>query len=183
MSLPKHLGGHLNKTHIDNGSLDWAIRLFKVKSFLDIGCGPGGMVELAISKNLQSLGIDGDFTLKRFDKSKFVIHDFTQSPLVLDKDFDLCWSCEFVEHVEELYIDNYMKTFISAKNVIMTYAPPGTPGHHHVNCKPAEYWIDIFQNYNFKYDDALTNELKTHSTMKKPFIQKNGLFFTKCIEN
>ena len=37
MSLPKHLGGHLNKTHIDNGSLDWAIRLFKVKSFLDIG--------------------------------------------------------------------------------------------------------------------------------------------------
>jgi len=181
MSLSKHLGGHLNKTHVDEGSLNWSINLFNIKSFLDVGCGPGGMVELANSKNLYSLGIDGDYTLKRFDSSKFIIHDFTKGSLVLDQEFDLCWSCEFVEHVEEIYVDNYMKTIASARRVIMTYAPPGKPGHHHVNCKPAEYWIDVFKKYNFIHDEDLTDQLRKHSSMKKPFVQNYGLFFNKSI--
>ena len=39
--LPKHLGGHLNKTHVDRGSLEILKRRFDIKSMLDIGCGPG----------------------------------------------------------------------------------------------------------------------------------------------
>ena len=35
------------------------------KRMVDVGCGPGGMVELALSKGLQAAGIDGDFTLQR----------------------------------------------------------------------------------------------------------------------
>ena len=56
--LEPHLGGHQNKTHLDNGALDWLIKTFDAKSFLDIGCGPGGMVELAKSKGLLVKGID-----------------------------------------------------------------------------------------------------------------------------
>lgn len=182
MSLPKHLGGHLNKTHLDEGSLNWAIKLFNIKSFLDVGCGPGGMVEMAHLKGLQSLGIDGDFTLRRFDNSKFIIHDYSAGPLVLDQHFDLCWSCEFVEHVNETYIDNYMITISAAERVIVTFAPPGTPGHHHVNCKPADYWITVFKKYNFNYDPNYTEQLRKSSTMKKKFVQNNGLFFTKTLE-
>lgn len=46
MSLPEHLGGHKNRTHLDEGSLDHCIKILQVKSMLDIGCGPGGMVEI-----------------------------------------------------------------------------------------------------------------------------------------
>ena len=180
MTLPEHLGGHLNKTHIDEGSLNFFINSFNIKSFLDIGCGPGGMVELAHSKGLEALGIDGDYTLSRFNPNNFLIHDYSTGPLVLNKTYDLCWSCEFVEHVEEEFLDNFMATFNSCNLVAMTYAPPGTPGHHHVNCKNMNYWVDVFNRYNFTFDDQTSNIIKKVSTMKKPFMQKNGLFFKKA---
>jgi len=180
MKLPEHLGGHLNKTHVDLGTLNYIINNYNIKSFLDVGCGPGGMVELAWSKGLDALGIDGDFTLKRFDSSKFIIHDYTQSPLVLDKNYDLCWSVEFVEHVEADYIDNYMQTIKNSNIVIITHAPPGHKGHHHVNCQLAEYWIDVFSKYDLVYDPSMTKTIREISTMKKPFLQRNGLFFKKA---
>jgi SAM-dependent methyltransferase len=179
MRLPKYLGGHLNKTHLDQGTLNYVIEHYHIKSFLDVGCGPGGMVELANSKGLDCLGVDGDFTLKRFDNTKFIIHDYTSGPLSLDKNYDFCWSCEFVEHVEEKFIDNFMTTISSANYVLITHAPPGTPGHHHVNCQNAEYWVNIFEKYNYKFDLEVTKTIRQISTMTKKFIQKNGLFFIK----
>jgi hypothetical protein len=45
--LPEHLGGHLNKTHVDEGALDFLIENFDIATMLDIGCGTGGMLDLA----------------------------------------------------------------------------------------------------------------------------------------
>jgi cyclopropane fatty-acyl-phospholipid synthase-like methyltransferase len=175
--IPQHLGGHLNRTHIDEGSLTWAIETFKIESFLDIGCGPGGMVELAATKGLDAIGVDGDFSLDRFSKENFVIHDYTLSPLSLEKKYNLAWSCEFVEHVEEQYVQNFMETFKNSRYVIMTFSPPGTPGHHHVNCRDHLYWIKVFSSNGFVYDDELTKELRQKSTMKRDFVRNFGLFF------
>jgi SAM-dependent methyltransferase len=179
VNVPKHLGGHLNKTHVDEGVLKYLIENFNIQSFLDVGCGPGGMVELATHKGLNTLGVDGDYSLKRFDKDKFIIHDYTVGPLKLDEEYDVCWSCEFVEHVEEQYVDNFMQTISAGKIAVITHAPPGAPGYHHVNCQLAEYWIDVFKKYNFIYDEELTKTIRKISTMKKPFIQRTGLFFKK----
>lgn len=175
MILEKHLGGHLNVTHIDTKILDYFIDSYKIKNFLDIGCGPGGMVELALSKGLNSLGIDGDYTLNLSDN--FIIHDYTTGPLILNERYDLVWSCEFVEHVEEIYLDNFMKTFQSGNIVCMTYAPPGKKGHHHVNLKTESYWINIFKDYGFKFDKELTKKLRTISFMEREFFRDYGLVF------
>ena len=59
-----HLGGHNWRTHIDTFVLDH----YKVKgcsSFLDIGCGVGGMVYNALDRDYDAYGIDGDFRLER----------------------------------------------------------------------------------------------------------------------
>lgn len=187
--LPSHLGGHKNKTHLDEGSLNHMIRMLNVRSMLDIGCGPGGMVELANSKGLRAVGIDGDFTVKRskIANSLVHIHDYTKGPSKLDETFDLAWSCEFVEHVDEQYLDNFMQDFKRANFVIMTYAPPGTSGHHHVNCQPEGYWKDIFKQYGFSYDTNMTRMIREVSTMGrikngklwKDFIKQTGLCFVK----
>jgi len=179
MNIPYHLGGHLNRTHVDNGALDWAIKTFKIKSFLDVGCGPGGMVELASLNNLKAIGIDGDYSLKRFSADNFVIHDYTTGPLEMSELFDLIWSCEFVEHVEEKFVLNFLQTFKHGKFIIMTFAPPNTPGHHHVNCKNEQYWIDMLQSINFKYDDIQTQNLRQASSMTRNFVRDFGLFFSK----
>jgi hypothetical protein len=63
--IPKHLGGHANTTHIDKGSLKWIINNFDVKSMIDIGCGPGGQLEIAKSLNIHCVGVDGDYSLEK----------------------------------------------------------------------------------------------------------------------
>jgi hypothetical protein len=47
--LPEHLGGHMNKVHIDGGALHYVQRTFGLESMIDIGCGPGSQVVLATS--------------------------------------------------------------------------------------------------------------------------------------
>jgi cyclopropane fatty-acyl-phospholipid synthase-like methyltransferase len=188
MSLPDHLGGHKNKTHLDEGSLNHMIRILKVKSMLDIGCGPGGMVGLARSKGLDAYGIDGDFVVERSDdvKKYITIHDYEKGSSGFEKEVDLIWSVEFVEHVWEKYQENYMKDFQKGKFVIMSFAPPGKPGHHHVNCNTEEYWKNVFKKYGFQYDANLTRMIKEVSTLNvtgkfahKAFIKNYGLCFVK----
>ena len=180
--LEKHLGGHNNKTHLDEGALVWMKNKFNAKSFLDIGCGTGGMVSLAEENGLDSHGIDGDYTVERYKQNNFTIHDFTVGPAPVSDVYDIGWSCEFVEHVYEQYMPNYMKAFQQCRVVAITYAPPNWPGHHHVNLQEERYWIDKMSDYGFIFDKELTLELRNKSTMnldrkKKAFVRNRGLLF------
>jgi SAM-dependent methyltransferase len=181
MILPEHLGGHKGRTHLDHGVLEFMIKKYNIKTMLDIGCGPGGLVQLARELGINSYGIDGDFTLDRVG-DYFYIHDYSIDKSAVDLDVDFAWSCEFVEHVNEEYIPNYMADFQKAKYVVMTFSEKG--GHHHVNIKPANYWIEVFESYGFKYDDIITAEVRDASTMNttgkftnKQYVKTNGLFF------
>ena len=178
-NLPEHLGGHFNVCHIDDGILEFAIKKFKIQSLLDIGCGTGGMVEKGIEYNLDSYGIDGDYELIRKNNliDKILIHDYTCGFSGLNKKFDMVWSCEFLEHVEEKYIDNYMKDFSLGEYIFITFAPEGKIGHHHVNCRSEEYWINIFKKYNFSFDIITTLKARSHSSMARDFFRKQGLVF------
>lgn len=176
----KHLGGHMNVTHIDEGLVNWMIEHLQMKKFLDIGCGPGGMVEHVLSRGISSLGVDGDTLVHRnLSNKNFILHDFCSTFLKLNEAYDVAWSCEFVEHVEESFLQNYMETFKSAKYILMTFAPPDTPGYHHVNCKSAEYWIEKFENNGFQFDKELTTIARSKSTMTRDFFRDNGLVFKK----
>ena len=182
--LPQHLGGHMNVTHLDQGALNWALENLEVKTMIDVGCGPGGMVQLANKMGIKCVGIDGDFTVNR-GELPCIIHDYTLGTCkeLEGKIFDLAWSVEFLEHVEEKYIPSYMDTFQKAKYVICTHAPLGCPGVHHVNCQDESYWINKFSEFGFEFLTSETLQLKSVSTMninrpeKKQFIKKTGKVF------
>lgn len=175
-----HLGGHLFKTHVDIGALEYLIEKFGIKSMIDIGCGPGGMLEIAKERGLTVTGIDGD---PRVITDDMILWDYNKGPSPFSSEgcnpVDLAWSVEFLEHVEAKYLDNFMQDFNQATYAIVTHAPPGAPGHHHVNCRDASYWISVFNNYGFRYDPDVTAALKAVSTMTKGFLARNGLFFRK----
>jgi SAM-dependent methyltransferase len=177
--LAGHLGGHENETHVDDGALSYLIEKYDVKSMLDVGCGPGGMVELAIDKGLEVLGVDGDNVVERSDKVKpyIHIHDFAVNEYVPEKTYDLGWSVEFVEHVEKKYMPYFMKTLTSCKYVAMTHALPNQPGHHHVNCMPIEYWVGVFEAFGFMLQVDETNEMRKASTMRERYIRQQGYVF------
>lgn len=177
--VPEHLGGHLYKTHVDKGAFDFMNQRYTVRSFLDVGCGPGGMVNLALQERMNAIGVDGDPTLLKF-KTPMFLHDFTKGPTsyFTDRVYDLGWSVEFVEHVEEQYLDNFMQLFQDhCKIVVMTHALPGAPGVHHVNCQTEDYWIQKFAERGLVYSEADTKIIRSRSTMVKDFMRNTGKVF------
>jgi hypothetical protein len=179
-SLPEDnptLGGHENLTQFDEGAFDYLATHFQVKSMVDIGCGPPGMVYYALSKGIRAVGIDGDPSVAR-DCPVVVEHDYTKGPLYLGE-FDLGWSVEFLEHVEEQYIPNFIETFLGCKNVFLTAAVPGQPGHHHVNCQWGDYWIRKFEKVGFSLNREATDGVRRCSNMWSRFTQNTGLVFMR----
>jgi SAM-dependent methyltransferase len=173
-TLPPHLGGHFGNTNMDEATLDYLIARFGVRSMLDVGCGPGGMVDAAERRDLAVWGIDGDSTLSR---DGIVLWDYTIERLWWSQPMDLIWCTEFVEHVEAQYQDNYLATFDAGRVLFLTAAPPGFPGWHHVNCQPQEYWIDLLATRGWTLDTEATAWVRQNGG--HIFSQRQGLVFTK----
>lgn len=181
----KHLGGHLNRTWIDAGVLEWIQDRFQVKSMVDVGCGPGGMKREAERLGIEWTGFDGDPSLPSIPN--FRRWDFTQGSPSLDNDadyWDLGWSVEFLEHVEERYMENYMQIFDRCQTLVVTAAPPGWGGHHHVNERPQSYWVQKFEQRGFVFLARSTENMKSFSTMKNnskggSFMVNTGMLFVK----
>lgn len=154
--MDKHLGGCIIEGDIGTFApqiWDKIIEIYKPKTVIDVGCGAGHSLKYFLDKHLDGIGVEGFLPAieRSLVKGNIVVHDYTKGKFTCPSEFDLAWCCEFVEHVEEKYVENFMETFKSCKYVAMTHAIPGQPGYHHVNCQEAKYWIDIFNNYGFDY--------------------------------
>src|SRR5574342_208523 len=170
------IGSHSNVAHVDEGALDWAIRKWKVESFLDIGCGLGKMVDLAAKRGLIAWGVDGD---EKQSREGILVHDFCLGPFDPAMSSDLGWSTEFVEHVEERYVFHFMPLFRHCSRVIMTHAlPPNSPPSH-VNCKSEEYWITTFRQWGFEWASEASSELRAVSSMSREFVRNTGKVFVR----
>lgn len=172
----KHLGGHNNNNAMLPNEIKFLQAKFNIKSMVDIGCGPAWMVELANHLGIHAIGIEGDQSVGSKEYIKF--HDFTHGPYEIANNFDLAYSVEFLEHVEEKYMDNYMAVFTKANYIFCSAAVPGQGGDHHVNEKTREYWIEKFSERGFIYDDETFNELIGVSAISN-FVRKNALFLKK----
>lgn len=166
----------------------------QVEYVLDIGAGRGFSSLFFKDLGCDVVSLDGSPTAKAetLVPDNFVLCDYTLGSSGLTRKFDLAWSCEFVEHVEEKYAVNYMKDFCLCKHVAMTFASPGQGGHHHVNENTEEYWIGVFEKNGFEYDREFTLKLRNKAREDAEFRQKipgvkffiphfahRGLFFTK----
>lgn len=172
--VPEHLGGHFNYTNMDKPTLDYLVERFNVKSMLDVGCGTAGMVKYAQELGIEALGIDGD---PNMGNEYVATHDFTEGTFIPPQDYDLIWSVEFVEHVEEKYIGNFLKTFEHGKVLMMTHAVPGQGGHHHVNCQWSDYWITKLEA-KWTLDQEATNHIRTFSKII-PYVKHSALVWVK----
>lgn len=153
-------------------------------SALDIGCGLGYTVEMWRLLGFRRVrGIDGSAEAIK-GKEDLLLHDYTKGPLTSNP-FDLVWSAEFVEHVEEQYMPNFMETIASAAPyyLAMTHAVPGQAGHHHVNCQPSSYWIEAVQQHaGMRYCKHLTKlcrELAMAKIGEGYFFYQTGLVFCR----
>lgn len=73
--------------------------------------------------------------------------DITESSVVTSVDLVHCQ--EFVEHIEEAFVENIINSFKCGQYVCMTHAFPGQGGYHHVNEQPTDYWISLLERNGF----------------------------------
>lgn len=172
-TLPPHLGGHFGNTNVDTATLDYLIVRYGITTMLDVGCGPGGMIDAAKQRGVEAYGVDGD---PHMANERIETHDYTQEPLWAGG-WDLIWSVEFVEHVEAQYQDNYLATFDGGRVLFLTAAPPGFPGHHHVNCQPESYWIELLTQRGWAFDKEATAWVRGNGG--HPFSTRQGLVFVR----
>lgn len=172
--IDPHLGGHSNKTWIDRGSLKYMYDKYNVRSMIDIGCGPGDQVKQARNLGIEATGFDGDYTI-----SPDVLIDFTKAEYTTLNTWDLAWSVEFVEHVEEKHMANYMSLFSKCKYIICTANP--SPGPYHFNCKDIDYWIGKFEQNGFTFSQQILDGVLVHSTMAKKlgssWLERTGMAY------
>ena len=192
--IEDHLGGF----YIGGDKLSHCPEMFKhlvekfdIKSVLDVGCGMGYQMQEFMKYCDEVVGIDGSeyVSTNSVIKEKIFQHDFNIGELETEDRFDLCWCCEFVEHVGEEFRDNFLSSFAFCKYVAMTHAVPGQGGHHHVNCRDRHYWKKVMRRYGFNLHRDLTRELRIVSTMgmktngmpptKKQhrYVHKTGMYF------
>ena len=100
-------------------------------------------------------GIDGSQEAMRDSviPTCHVLRDYVDGVFRPEESFDLVWSCEFVEHVEQNYLDHFFETFsVAKKYVMMTYARPGQPGWHPVNWQPEGYWVEKLNGIGYEVE-------------------------------
>lgn len=164
---------------------DFFIDELGVRSMGSVGCGLGYDVEYFSKKGCCAVGIDGSPSAVRDNRmpANVIRHDYCEGPLVLAEPVDLVWSAEFVEHVEEQYLGNFLATFSAARMYLaLTFARPGQGGHHHVNEQEAEYWIDRLASTGLSYSSELT--LRTRSLLPQSGLygmqfRDKGLVFSR----
>src|SRR5262245_38306320 len=156
----------------------WLVEKEGVRSVVDVGCGEGHALRYFRDLGCRVKGIDGVHQ----DDPDITEHDYTQCPLALFDPWDLVWSCEFVEHVEERFMPNFLSTFHRAPLILMTHAGAGQQGWNHVNSQPPEYWIGVMAAMGYALDYNLTNQTRALASMNtSPYnhFRRSGLAFVR----
>lgn len=191
----KYLGGWWNvgNEYGDPGTWnteiwDKIIKDYSIKSIADIGCGLGYSTRYFAQKDIYVVGVEGGMNAinNNVFEGKLIQNDYTKSSAFSKEKFDLIWCCEFVEHVEELYMNNFLNDFKTGENIAMTFAMPGQEGYHHVNCQPQEYWIEKVEKLRYKFNEDYSESLReiAHiSNNNKSFVHGGHLTRILFFEN
>jgi hypothetical protein len=171
----RHLGGNLIGGDADSYEPElwnWLVDKYKVGSVVDLGCGEGVSSRYFREMGVPCLAVDG--LQKNCEVAGFsLVHDFVDGPLRLFG-FDLAWCCEVVEHIEERYLPNLLEAMRGAVVIAMTYA--AERGHHHVNMKPEQYWIDTFTKFGFSFLEEDTKAAR--AVAQRKYFKGHGLMFS-----
>ena len=182
----KHLGGNIHGGDPNCWTpklWNWLNKKFEIKTVLDVGCGEGHTLKYFKSLGCIVIGVDG--LRENVDNSivdGITCLDLTKQSFSIST-VDLVWCCEVVEHIEERYIGYLLKALVNGRIIAMTHAEPGQEGYHHVNCKPAKYWIELMDmmGYDILIDETNIGRSKAgkKATGRTTFFSQTGLIFKR----
>ena len=147
------------------------LKLLNTKSVVDVGCGTGTWLKIFEANGVQDiLGIDGNYVdqkLLKIDFDKFIAYDL-ETFFKSEKKFDLAISLEVAEHLSIDSADVFVQTLSGlSETIIFSAAITNQGGQNHINEQEPKYWIEKFENLEYKLFDIL----------RPVFLGKNVLVF------
>jgi hypothetical protein len=123
---------------------------------IDLGCATGDLVAEWRKWGFEAYGIEGSRGAEPYLESRYVYFFDLTEPLrpAMEKEavgvhmlnkFALATCFEVFEHIDQKYADQLVDNICQfSDHVVISAAGPGQEGHHHVNCRPKDYWIEKF---------------------------------------
>jgi cyclopropane fatty-acyl-phospholipid synthase-like methyltransferase len=154
------------------------------ETFLDVGCGDGGMVVTASALGVSAFGVD---QLVENDNEIFFHHNLVD-PFQLPQPVSLVTCLEVAEHLHSsahaVLCDTLANNLAigSGNFLVFTSAYPGQGGSAHLSERPAQYWHNEFalRHLNFRLD--ITRNLSlVWSNINSPlfYLAANVMVFEK----
>ena len=158
--------------------------VFEPDSVIDVGCGIGEYVQYFENNlGIPAWGIEGSGAcLPYLVSDKVMILDMRIKQIDrLCSDLVVCF--EVLEHIEEEYSDIFIENLTNlSDHILVSAAPPGAGGHHHVNCQSKEYWHKKFLKFDYGYDFTMTCTIKAALKPwrhRKELYHDNLMYFAK----
>lgn len=135
------------------------LSMIDVKSVVDVGCGIGNWLKAFSENNVKDIyGIDG----KHLNPADFKLSEDVllrvdlEKPFQLDRKFDLAVSIEVAEHISPRNAKSFVESICKLSDtVVFSAAAPGQGGQNHLNEQPPSYWIEIFRENGFDFEDRI----------------------------
>jgi SAM-dependent methyltransferase len=134
---------------------------FQPTSVVDFGCGLGTWLKAFKDNGVKEiLGLDGDWCnkdllYKYIKKEEFKCVDL-ESPIHLEKEYDLVISLEVAEHLSDASSDIFVQSLVNAGKIILfSAAVPGQGGWNHINEQWPSYWRLKFEKHRYLFHDII----------------------------
>ena len=161
------------------------LKLLNTKSVVDVGCGTGTWLKIFEANGVQDiLGIDGNYVdqkLLKIDFDKFIAYDL-ETFFKSEKKFDLAISLEVAEHLSIDSADVFVQTLSGlSETIIFSAAITNQGGQNHINEQEPKYWIEKFENLEYKLFDILRPVFWDNEKID-PWYRQNMFLFTKNVQ-
>lgn len=155
------------------------IKLFNIKTAVDIGCGNGAYTKQFIQNGIDCIGFDGSLFTPVITNGVGLVLDFSRSVNI--GKFDIVLSLEVGEHIPAkysgIYLDNLCR---AAKDLIcLSWSPREDEVFGHCNCQKNDYVINEMTKRNFNFDPETTKYMRDQVIAWNHF-RDSLMFFKKA---
>ncbi len=161
------------------------LEVFEPQSLADVGCGMGWIVEYLMPR-LPVIGIEGSPAaieqMKPRVRRLVHQHDLRGPAIPQMADHELVVSIEVAEHIEPEHAGAFLDWCTRGRRLLLTAAPPGQRGRHHVNCRPPEWWGARLGERGWMLSSALTAAWVAAARRRTGgcgWVLRNAMFFER----